>query len=163
MFWISFLTVFTLSSSYAVTQIGNGIIGDKKDMFTATLSKRFLSSNQIDPETLEIFGQPTFGSNDTNLLPPRGLVMSFYSAYPELVHKTYEEIKTTFSSHELIPVSNCALAFLVRSQSTVVGVSTWGQGRGIAILMPAGFTIDQAIRETLESVKLEPGACAWTN
>lgn len=160
---IFFLLFFAVPAQALELYDGNKIRELNSDRFRVTLSSKFTSARASTSSKVELTGNPNFSSGSgTDLTPVKGFFTTFSQAYPELVSADVDTLRQTFAGiREIVLEDGCKLGFMGVSASTVYGIATWGQGRGVTIVMPFNDEMESAVRDTLEAVTLEADACAW--
>jgi len=143
--------------AYSIGRVGNDQIGDPRDGYTALVPPDF---NQIiladrDSAILQsnyIF-DPEFGLTVAiNAFP-------FSNVYPELTAATEAKVVEYFQGAPMmhyvkVTTPNCSLSLLGEGDSTWVGVSTWGEGKGYVVAATKTDEAKQGILNLLQATKI---------
>lgn len=163
-FKISFLTVLLLAlSASAVSRVGGGKVRSNSSGFEIQVPKSYgKTKEQADGVTA--LGPNVYVAGQ-GLVPEYVNISEFYLEFPDLVTYSPEELETRLTANrwEVIPAEahSCIVSLRFASNQIVVYALTWGNGKGVVMKAPKVGATEDAIKEMLATLTLDPGSCAW--
>lgn len=161
---IIILTVLLLIplSAFPIGRSGNGLISSVPDGFTANSPKFFDQSAPLPLDALKI-SAPTIRTASSSAAPQIEL-RRFSVEYANDVSLSRTDMRNKFAANGWWIASHadtCIEIYLSDYESASTAVVTWGMGKGVVILGAKNVLVKASIKSILDSLTLEPGACAW--
>lgn len=148
--------------AFPIGRSGNGRIASLEDGFSTESPKYFDQARELPNNSLRILA-PTVRTSGS-LFSPEIELRRYEVEFPQEVKLTRQETLARFALHGWWNAKHadpCVEVFLSDNESASSAVATWGEGRGVVMIGPKNGISKSAIREMLDKLTLEPGACGW--
>jgi hypothetical protein len=153
---------------FAIFRIGNAYMGSRDLGFTATVIQPFQFVKETEDDGAVLGATPlTPATGTTIVIKPLDKISQRFK------NVSREEFRTSFSSPGYVllsgpipaglgsPQNSCVEAAVGRDGSHIIGVASWGNGKGVVFGGPTNSLVYQAITEMLTSILLDEEACEW--
>ena len=149
-------------SALPIGRSGNGFVASAPDGFQAKAPDFFDVAQALPAEGLRLIA-PNIRTSGLGSAPVIEL-RRFIAEYPQEAAYTRDQQRANFAAHGwwLANHSNpCVEVFLSDNDSASVAIATWGEGKGVVIIGQKTGLTKSSIKQMLDSLTLDAGACAW--
>lgn len=160
--WIFIL--FFIPGAFAVSRVGGGKVKSNSSGFEMTVPNAYARIEPYGQDKVIARG-PQFFSANRGLVELFIRIAEFADEFPDAIPQTSSELALRFhlagwSQHSTVN-NSCVLMFSRRSSSLTSYILTWGSGKGFVLNGPGYEDVDQAMQSMIQTLQLDPGACAW--
>lgn len=149
-------------TSLGVSRVGGGKVSSLSSQFEMVVPEPFSNLEQIDQ--MVIANGPLMGGH--GIPTPLFLhIREFSDYYSDLRTLSRVELESYFLTRgfkkENLNTDPCLEIFSFENTTTTGAVATWGNGQGVTLTGANAEIVALTLRSALQSLVLNPGACAW--
>lgn len=158
------LSLFS-ARAWPISRVGNSSIGDPVDGFKAPLPGLFFSTQNLDQNRL-LMRNPIPSFQRVGAPPQQIVANPFALIFPQWTGMNREEFVHALRTSNLpwqkqSTLDDCVEAHFFIGDDEIIGLATWGRGRGVVFMSGLQGPEQQAVREMLSKIELLEGRCGW--